>query len=175
MDHLSRRSMTRVPPRSLTTTLNQLPHFRANLAPVPSRNVRFQAVSSGPAAHPARHKHPAESRSTMRKTAQESQKSGASSKVRFLAGRVFKTGAFNRSATLPSAAHGEASRSASRQRERSGDHPAAGHDGGLFDSSLAGERKHAGLDARLRLVERGSQVGCALCCPVSKPAQDQLV
>ncbi len=33
---------------------------------------------------------------------------------------VFKTSAFNRSATLPSTAHGKASRSASRQREGSG-------------------------------------------------------
>jgi hypothetical protein len=36
---------------------------------------------------------------------------------------VFKTSAFNRSATLPNAANGKASRSAGRQREVSGDHP----------------------------------------------------
>ncbi len=53
---------------------------------------------------------------------------------------VFKTSAFNRSATLPSAAHGKASRSASRQWERSGDHPAAGHGGGPFDLPSSARR-----------------------------------
>jgi len=38
----------------------------------------------------------------MRKSAQESQEAGASSKVRLSAVLDFKTGAFNRSATLPS-------------------------------------------------------------------------
>jgi RNA polymerase sigma-70 factor, ECF subfamily len=68
---------------------------------------------------------------------------------------VFKTGAFNRSATLPSTASGKASRSASRQRESSSDDPAAGHGGGLFDSSFTGERENAG--ARWRLHERFAQ------------------
>jgi hypothetical protein len=39
---------------------------------------------------------------------------------------------------------GKASRSASREWERSGDHPTAGHGGGLFDSPSLGEREHAG-------------------------------
>jgi hypothetical protein len=34
--------------------LNQRPRFRAKLAPVRARIMQFQAVSSGPAAHPTR-------------------------------------------------------------------------------------------------------------------------
>jgi hypothetical protein len=63
--------------------------------------MRFQAVNSGFAAPHTRSRQPAESRSTVRKTAQESQESGRWQKARLFGRWDFKTGAFNRSATLP--------------------------------------------------------------------------
>ena len=89
-----------------TATLNQLRRFRAKLAPVRVRIERFQAVSCGSAAHPTPSWRPAESRPTMRKTAQQSQKTALVSKSQLLPQRIFKTGAFNRSATLPRAETG---------------------------------------------------------------------
>jgi hypothetical protein len=59
--------------RSVGQTLNQLPDSRAKLAPVRPRIERSQAVNSGFAVPSIRSDHPAESRSTMRETAQESQ------------------------------------------------------------------------------------------------------
>jgi hypothetical protein len=56
-------------------TLNQRRPTRAKSAPVQARIVRFQAVNSGFAAPGTRSRQPAESRSTVRNTAQQSQKS----------------------------------------------------------------------------------------------------
>jgi hypothetical protein len=63
--------------------------------------VRFQAVNSGFAAPHTRSYQQAESRSTVEKTAQESQKSADAREARLSGRLVFKTAAFNRSATLP--------------------------------------------------------------------------
>jgi hypothetical protein len=84
-------------------TLNRPPPTRAKSAPVQARIVRFQAVNSGFAAPHSRSYQPAESRSTVRKTAQESQESGRWQKARLFGRWDFKTTAFNRSATPPGA------------------------------------------------------------------------
>jgi hypothetical protein len=75
--------------------------IRAKSAPVQPRIVRFQAANSGFAAPHSRGYQPAESRSTVRKTAQESQESVHPGETRLCRRPDFKTGAFNRSATLP--------------------------------------------------------------------------
>ncbi len=64
---------------------------RAKSAPVHARNVRFQAVSSGDAAYSTLSRHPAESRSIMRKAAQESQGMAGRPRRETLAGPVFET------------------------------------------------------------------------------------
>jgi hypothetical protein len=71
-------------------TLNQLLYSRAKLAPVRPRIERSQAVNSGFAAPSIRSDHPAESRSTMRKTAQESQESRRGQKTRFFGAWGFR-------------------------------------------------------------------------------------
>jgi hypothetical protein len=78
-------------PAYRATTLNQRRPTRAKSAPAQARIVRFQAVNSGFAAQSARSDQRAESRSTVRKTAQESQKSAHPGETR-LCGRLdFKT------------------------------------------------------------------------------------
>jgi hypothetical protein len=59
--------------RSVGQTLNQLSGSRAKLAPVRPRIERSRAVNSGFATQHSRGYQPAESRSTVRKMAQESQ------------------------------------------------------------------------------------------------------
>jgi hypothetical protein len=72
-------------------TLNSSRRSRAKSAPVRVRIVRFQAVSSGPTAHrPSSARRPG-SRPTMRKTAQQSQRSAHVTKSRLLPRTVFKT------------------------------------------------------------------------------------
>jgi hypothetical protein len=87
--------------RSSGQTLNQLLYSRAKLAPVQPQIERSQAVNSGFAAPSIRSDHPAESRSTMRKTAQESQESRRGQRRDSSGPGVFETAAFNRSATPP--------------------------------------------------------------------------
>jgi hypothetical protein len=103
--------------------------------------MRFQAVNSGFAAPHTRSRQPAESRSTVRKTAQESQESEGRQKARFFGSWDFKTGAFNRSATLPRAENRKASRFVAGSVVVAGvaaedDHPAVGRGGGLLDQAL---------------------------------------
>jgi hypothetical protein len=73
VDGLRARHAAFLPMRSVGQTLNQLSGSRAKLAPVRPRIERSQAVNSGFAVPSTRSDHPAESRSNMRKTAQESQ------------------------------------------------------------------------------------------------------
>jgi len=81
-------------------TLNQPRPTRAKSAPVQARIVRFQAVNSGFAAPDTRGRQATEYRSTVRKTAQESQESGRWQKARFFVAWDFKTAAFSRAATF---------------------------------------------------------------------------
>lgn len=98
--------------RRLSATRSSPPHrrSRAKSAPVQARIVRFQAVNSGFAAPHSRGDQQTESRSTVRKTAQESRESARLGETRLSGRPVFKTGAFNRSATLPRATTTKASR-----------------------------------------------------------------
>src|ERR1700679_3295546 len=82
---------------------------RAKLAPARPRIELSQAVNSGFAAPSILSDHPAEFRSTMRKTAQESQESRRGQKTRFFGAWVFETAAFNRSATPPGGPSSKAS------------------------------------------------------------------
>jgi hypothetical protein len=87
--------------RPVGQTLNQLSGSRAKLAPVRPRIERSQAVNSGFAASSIRSDHPAESRSTMRETAQEAKNLGAGKRHDSSEPGDFETAAFNRSATPP--------------------------------------------------------------------------
>jgi hypothetical protein len=91
----------RPPSDAPAETLNQPRPTRAKSAPVRARIMRFQAVNSGFAAPDTRNRRRTEYRATVRKTAQESQESGRWQKARLFGRWDFKTGAFNRSATLP--------------------------------------------------------------------------
>jgi hypothetical protein len=74
---------------------------RAKLAPVQARIVRFQAANCGFAAPQSRACQPAKSRSTVLKTARKANNPRTAARRNFAGRPVFKTGAFNRSATLP--------------------------------------------------------------------------
>jgi hypothetical protein len=101
VDGLRARHAAFLPMCSVGQTLNQLSGSRAKLAPVRPRIERSQAVNSGFATQHSRDYQPAESRSTMRKTAQESQKNRRTAKGAETSGVDFETASFNRSATPP--------------------------------------------------------------------------
>jgi hypothetical protein len=148
-------------------TLNQPRWTRAKSAPVQLRIVRFQAAHSGLAASRSRSYQPDESCSTVRKRLRKAKKPGNRKRRDFLDVRISRP--VHSTALPPFRARRRKKRLVdppAPERLGSGDHPAAGHGGGLFDSSFGAEYEHARPDAGLGLVERGRQVRRALCCVV---------
>ena len=145
----------RVPTSDRLASSNPQPTspFRAKLAPVRARIVRSQAVSSGLSASPTAAARPARTPLNRAENWLTKAKNTEHAFEAQIPPETFKTGAFNRSATLPRAETGRLvdSRLARVVAGVAGedDHPAVGRGGGLLDRPWS-------ASARSRFWMRGS-------------------